>query len=142
MSPANPAQYFDRWGGDMEPSMAGVDRVFREEWQNTELDGVLRGNCSLGQLTAEGSRMLQAVGADLREQYLVDGGLLGASPSLADISRDGLVALRSTDVPRTKASLMSLVSTLFPAETGGDVSVLPVCVWAPIAERSRTDRVV
>jgi acid phosphatase len=62
----------------------------------------------LGQLTEIGKQQEKSLGEKMRKRYIIDNNLLPQS------YEEGTVYVRSTNVPRTKMSALSLLSGLYP----------------------------
>lgn len=97
-------------------------RLFRKAYvPNVE---TLPGNCELGQLTSFGLSQHIAIGHQVGAYYR-DAALGGFLP--VDIV-DADVYLRSTDVPRTLASLQGELVAIWPEVTGAPTTALPT-LW-------------
>jgi len=81
--------------------------------QDFDLDTSLPGNCYLGQLTAQGLYQHRVLGLKWLERYVLEQGLL---PAVFDPE---LVYLRSTDIERTKQSLMGQILGMYGDALGG-----------------------
>jgi len=92
---------------EFETEEGELRQKFRTEYG--ERGKGLKGTCTKGQLTPEGTRQMMEVGRMYRERYVNQ---LGFLPS--DIA-PGVMYVRSTDVPRTILSAQSIMTGLYPS---------------------------
>ena len=80
---------------------------------NPYANGMWRGDCADGQLTAKGAQQHVTLGASLRSRWIDTFALLDAMPEAS------LLSLRSTDIPRTRESAENMIASIFPNGIAG-----------------------
>ena len=85
----------------------------------------LRGNCSAGQLTLLGQQQTRALGAAMREVYVDK---FGFFPDVFDPAE---TVFTSTDVQRTRESLVSFLQGLYPLDKRGNRTITATVPLGP-----------
>ncbi|KAJ6242006.1 lysophosphatidic acid phosphatase type 6 [Anaeramoeba flamelloides] len=86
-----------------------LSRLYRETFPMNEQ--VLKGNCSIGQLTTKGFEQHQSVGSNLRSKLILETNFLNDKLDQSE------TYVRSTDIRRTLLSAQGLLEGMYPTTT-------------------------